>query len=215
MFKILIIAFFGLTFNCGQKKKTVIVQGTPGEKGETGEAGKKGEKGDQGVSGRDGLSVRGERGETGPQGNPGMNGQNGTQGQDGRPGDRGQDGTDGEVLIYPTPKYARYCYDFYDVVTLDECQGQISSRYHIFYRVYSMPNGDVFSDLCEGYGALANSCKDGLRTTATWTVGSPGYSEAGLTSKYLKARLVEPLKAEIKAKDFTHTVTCKATPPKG
>lgn len=223
MKEILIVLSLATSVACGPKKKekTIIVQGEQGEpgvegkRGDTGKDGKDG-VGIQGQSGRDGRP--GDRGEMGPRGNDGSNGQNGNHGRDGvdgQNGNHGRDGTDGEVLIYPTPKYSRYCYDYYDVTTLDECQGQISSRYHIFYRVYSMPNGDVFSDLCEGYGATSNNCANGLRTTKTYTLGDPDYSTAWVKSKYLTVKLLEPLKAEIKAKDFTHTVTCNAIPPKG
>jgi hypothetical protein len=207
--------------SCGQKTKreTVIIQGEKGDSGEQGVAGEKGDKGDKGdagMSGRDGVGMQGETGMSGRDGVDGRQGPMGPAGRDGRDGVDGHDGEDGhngETIIVPQPKYSKYCYGYRDVyLTKPDCADLISQRYHIYYQVYTMPNGDVFGRMCEGYDATLNNCEKGLLTTQTWTIGHASYSTAPLQSRYLSARLTATDKAEFKGKDFTLNVSCQNQP---
>lgn len=222
MKEILIVLTFLGVINCGQKTKreTIVVQGEKGEKGDPGTkgdagptgspgaVGEKGERGEMGLSGRDGM--QGPTGETGPSGRDGTNGRDGMNGTNGRDGTDGRDGHDGDTIVWPKPQYSRYCYSYYDVNYIDESCGENKiARYHIYYQVHTMPNTDVFAQLCEGYNATGSSCNNALRTAATYDLGDPNYATASLSSKFLKVKLTAPLAAEVKGNNFLKNVVCK------
>lgn len=231
---LIVLTALPLTF-CGTKTKreTIVVQGEPGPQGEVGEAGEKGDKGDRGDKGEVGLTGQtgaqgatgpsgsdgrdGDRGEMGPQGPSGRDGNNGRDGMNGRDGangnhgNDGRDGEDGDYIIWPKPKYSKYCYTYQEVYLFDKCNTQIANKYHVYYQVHTMPNGDVFAQLCEGYKATGRSCSQGLRTNQTFVVGDQNYSTAPLQSRYIQVKLTKDLEAEVKGKDFVISFPCTNT----
>lgn len=133
------------------------------------------------------------------------NGAAGPVGPVGPVGPAGPPGRDGQLVVVPQPRYAKSCYTAID--SCDSCGN--TTRYHIFYKVNTMPNGDVLSQICEGYNVNATNCTDGSLTQARLVIGDPRYPVAPVASRYTTAHLIDTLRAEINFRGNVTQVTCQ------